>query len=102
MPHWNGPSWPCPPIGFDSWWDVPEGHEALAEVIDFQRKLRGFVLSQRRVRPWWKLMFGGGKYTIPLFTAVALGVMKEDGLLRSGTEVWDPDLTDPVPEAPMG
>ena len=81
--YWNGPLTPCPPVGFHSWWGVPEDHEAREELVKFRRKLHAYVLSQRTVRPWWKRMFGGGRYQIPLFTHCAVEVLKEEGLLEN-------------------
>ena len=85
MPYWNGPRAPTPPVGFLSWWDVPEDHEAREELVNFRRAMRNYVLVQRTVRPGWKRMFGGGRSEIPLFTACAIEVMQENGLFG---DVW--------------
>ena len=84
MPYSIGPSPPLPPVGFASWWVVPPDHEARAELVAFRRKFHEHLLSQRTVRPWWKRMFGGGRYQIPLFTWCAAEVLREDGFFEDG------------------
>jgi hypothetical protein len=64
---------------------VPEDHEARGELVEFRRRFHAYVMSQRTVRPWWKRIFGGGRYQIPLLTWCAVEVMREDGLFEDHT-----------------